>query len=83
MKDAILEIINSHIMWKSQIDFREKLAEETASMMQEFIEWVITVDYNYYIISNEKQHSRWYVGGDEFTLNEIFYYWHTEIYKNK
>jgi len=83
MKDAILEIINSHIMWKSQIDFREKLAEETASMMQKFIEWLITVDYNYQTISNEKPHSWWYVGGDKFNLNEIFYYWHTEIYKKE
>jgi len=79
MKDAILEIIKFNIEPKRA----ELKAEEIVLMMQEFIEWLITVDYNYQTISNEKPHSWWYVGGDKFTLNEIFYYWHTEIYKKE
>jgi len=83
MKDAILEIFKEKtIVYDCEIYF-DYSVEETVSMMQEFIEWLITVDYNYQTISNEKPHSWWYVGGDKFTLNEIFYYWHTEIYKKE
>jgi len=79
MKDAILEIIKFNI----EPERAEMEAEEITSMMQKFIEWLITVDYNYQTISNEKPHSWWYVGGDKFNLNEIFDYWHTEIYKKE
>jgi len=80
MKDAILEIILKNL---NANRYSVNSAEEISLMMQEFIEWLITVDYNYQTISNEKPHSWWYVGGDKFTLNEIFYYWHTEIYKKE
>ena len=80
MENAILNILLKNV---NTHKYSIHSAEEIASMMQKFIEWLTTVDYNYQIVSNTAPHQWWNIGKEKYNLNELFDYWHDEIYKKE
>lgn len=87
MKDTILKIIFNHIGNVVESTPHYQSASEIAEMMTAFIEWV-GLEYGFHTLDIREIDMKWLhpLYSDkwkEYTTEELFTYWHTEIYKKQ
>lgn len=83
MKDVILEILldkvkaTAHDFYPTSIEGLPQSAREIAELMTAFIEWIRRN-------ADGEGTDEWFIGDDKlYTLEELFTFWHTEIYKKQ
>jgi hypothetical protein len=83
MKEKILEILkdNPFVDWTDD----DKAAEDITAMVFEFVEWLIREAYSKQGLDEYEKGDKlfWYNAEEDkdYTLEEIFNYWLTNIYK--
>ena len=83
MKDAILEIMLTQEYWGRMNDInKSELAQKIAELMTAFIEWK-DWQMNLKNIRHHFKRNKYLFEGEKITLNDLFTYWYTEIYKKQ
>ena len=87
MKDAILKILNCNAEYhNNQVTFFNHTAEEIAELMTAFIKWLIDEQEIFLGDLSERYITKDNIvvdGKKSLTIDELFIYWHDNVYKKQ